>query len=37
MCPPVFSQPLLVRPRVSDKAQMPDRNAMDRRNRMNAV
>jgi hypothetical protein len=31
----VFSQPLLLRPSVSDRAQMPDRIETERRNRMN--
>jgi hypothetical protein len=33
----VFSQPLLLRPSVSDKAQMPDRIEIERRNRMSGV
>jgi hypothetical protein len=35
--PLVFSQPLLLRPSVSDKAQIPDRIDTERRNRMNGV
>jgi hypothetical protein len=31
----VLSHPLLLRPSVSDKAQMPDRIEIERRNRMN--
>jgi hypothetical protein len=33
----VVSQPLLLRPSVSDKAQMPDRIEMERRKRINKV
>ena len=33
----VLSQPLLLRPSVSDKAQMPDRIEMERRKRINGV
>ncbi|MGI8400369.1 MAG: hypothetical protein ACR2NS_02035 [Gemmatimonadaceae bacterium] len=34
VAPFVFSQPLLLRPSVSDKAQMPDRMEIERRNRI---
>jgi hypothetical protein len=35
IAPLAFSQPLLLRPSVSDKAQMPDRIEIERRNRIN--
>ena len=37
IAPFVFSQPLLLRPSVSDKAQMPDRMEIERRNRIIGV